>query len=180
LAFRGVYEGEGGLREVGVPLAIAANERGSGRTAQDLGGLDPRSPKLAQPFGGPLHLVASTFWLLLFAHRHLPGYAPREEYEERVRKVIVPGGLYSPSCREDAFSEIRQDKRGNLPNGYAPQVNKSEPMPPPTGPAGELVQAYPQHVQRCKHVYSAVNRCCTWRMTRVWIRECRLKRPPAY
>jgi hypothetical protein len=46
--------------------------------------------------------------------------------------------LYSPSCREEAFSEIRQDKRGNLPNGYAPQEDKSEPIPPPTGPQGSL------------------------------------------
>jgi hypothetical protein len=38
--FRGVHEGEGGVSDLGVAVAVVAYERGSGFAAQDLGEID--------------------------------------------------------------------------------------------------------------------------------------------
>ena len=57
LGYWKVRKGDGRVRNLGVPIAVVADERCPCPASQDLVELNPHSLQLAQPLGGPRYLL---------------------------------------------------------------------------------------------------------------------------
>jgi hypothetical protein len=139
-------QGEGGVGDVGVPLAVVAHELGSGRTAQDLRELDPRSLQPAQPLGDPLHLRRYVTNLIRAARRRITftrvcsvrsmandvgdgSIAPQPAvgHEKRAEAMTRRPSLRLLVVRSIAHSALR---RSSHPVEFPDRVRRLEPLQP--------------------------------------------------